>query len=156
MQLPGHTVKGVYDSGSNISLLSMRMAEKLNLTVYTLIDPTFEMISGYGKVLGIAKLEVKIFQMKREVIVFILDKKDWKNDFLIGLDLIKEFRLRQDENLRISQKWCHKNRKFKSHGMVVNNIELQADFSHLGSRDKYRLAQVVNNFNKAGICQRQV
>ena len=149
VQLPGYTVKGVYDSGSNISLLSMRMAEKLNLTVYTLTDPTFEMISGYGTVLGIAKLEIKIFQIKKEVIVFILNKKDWKNEFLIGLDLIKEFRLRQDENLRITQKWCHRNRKFKSHYMVVNNIELQADFSHLGSREKYRLAQVVNNFNKA-------
>ena len=42
----GQTVKGVYDSGSNISLINYELARNLKLTVYTLIDPTFEMISG--------------------------------------------------------------------------------------------------------------
>lgn len=60
-QLLGQTVKWVYDSGSNISRLSINMADKLDLTRYTLTDSTFKMISGYGTVIGIAKLEVKIF-----------------------------------------------------------------------------------------------
>ena len=104
MQLPGKGVQAVYDSGSNISLINSKIAKQLNLTCYTLINPNFDMVSGHGKVLGLTKLEIKIFNIKRTVIVFIMDEKGFKHDFLIGLDLIKAFHLCQDHNLRISQR----------------------------------------------------
>lgn len=55
------------------------------------------MISGYGQVLGIAKIELKIVKITKEVIIFIMDGDKFEHDFLIGLDLIRAFFLRQDE-----------------------------------------------------------
>ena len=72
----------------------------MNLTCYTLIDPNFDMVSGHGKVLGLTKMEVNIFNIKRTVIVFIMDEKGFKHDFLVGLDLIEAFHLCQDDRLK--------------------------------------------------------
>ena len=49
-------------------------------------------------------MKVKIFQLEKNVDVYIIDEANFKFDFLIGLDLIKIFRLIQNENLIISQK----------------------------------------------------
>lgn len=50
---------------------------------------------------GLTTLKVKIFKIEKEVDIYIID--GYKYDFLIGLDMIKEFRLSQDMNLEISQ-----------------------------------------------------
>lgn len=50
---------------------------------------------------GLTTLKIKIFKIEKEVDIYIID--GYKYDFLIGLDMIKEFRLSQDINLKISQ-----------------------------------------------------
>lgn len=50
---------------------------------------------------GLTTLKVKILKIEKEVDIYIID--GYKYDFLIGLDMIKEFRLSQDMNLKISQ-----------------------------------------------------
>lgn len=133
--------------------MSYDLAEKLNLMVYTLVHPTFEMISGYGIVLGITKVQVKIFKITKKVLVFILKPEYKKHIFLVGLDLIAEFQLCQDEKLRISQKWCHKKRKFKSKYKsqfpIVNNIEMKADLSHLDEIRSSAMLRIISQFNEA-------
>lgn len=46
------------------------------------------MISGYGKILRIGKIKVKIFRITKEVLDFVMDQKQFDHEFLIGLDLI--------------------------------------------------------------------
>ena len=50
------------------------------------------------------KLKIKIFDIEKTVHCHIIDREEFKYDFLIGLDLIREFNLTQDENLKINQK----------------------------------------------------
>ena len=50
------------------------------------------------------QLKVRIFNIEKDVDVFVIDNENFKFDFLIGLDLIKQFHLSQDENLCIAQK----------------------------------------------------
>ena len=84
------------------------------------------MVSGYGQVIGMAKIRVKIFDISRTVFVFVLDNLDFSHEFLIGLDLIKAFKLCQDENLNIFQR---KNSKgifcvsdiLKNDNLICNN-----------------------------------
>lgn len=49
-------------------------------------------------------IKIKIFDIEKSADVYIIDGKEFKYDFLIGLDIIKQFRLVQDEQLKITQK----------------------------------------------------
>lgn len=61
-------------------------------------------INGVKKTSGLTTLKIKIYEIEKEVDVYIIDKENFKYDFLIGLDMIKEFKLIQNEDLRITQK----------------------------------------------------
>jgi len=52
----------------------------------------------------LTKVKIKIYKIEKVVDVFIIDKQNFKYDFLIGLDIIKEFKLIQNEDLQITQK----------------------------------------------------
>lgn len=49
-------------------------------------------------------INVKMFAMETNINVFVVDNKDFNHDFLVGLDCIKKFKLRQNEKLEITQK----------------------------------------------------
>lgn len=51
-------------------------------------------------------LKIKIFELEKDVDVYIIDEKNFKYEFLIGLDIIKSFKLIQNEDLSITQKHC--------------------------------------------------
>lgn len=53
------------------------------------------MVSGVGKAYGVARLNVKIM-INREVLIYVVQRNNFQNVFLIGLDLIKIFRLCQN------------------------------------------------------------
>lgn len=61
-------------------------------------------INGVKKTSGLTTIKIKIFEIEKKVDVYIIDKENFKYDFLIGLDIIKKFKLIQDENLKITQK----------------------------------------------------
>ncbi|KAK7584083.1 hypothetical protein V9T40_005046 [Parthenolecanium corni] len=109
------------------------------------------MVSGHGKIIGFVIIKVKIFQIYKEVIVFVLDS--FCHDFLIGLDLIKAFQLCQNEDLEILQKVhrrYHKIDSFKvDDNLSLNFLELQADLSHLDLEKSQILENLIHNFNHA-------
>lgn len=93
-------LSGIYDSGSNVLLINskfLKIKEKKN----TDNNVNLITINGVKKAEGLTTLKVKIFKIEKEVDIYIID--GYKYDFLIGLDMIKEFRLSQDMNLKISQ-----------------------------------------------------
>lgn len=50
---------------------------------------------------GLVTIKIKIFDIEEYIDVFITERDDFE-DFIIGLDMIKKFKLIQDENLQIS------------------------------------------------------
>lgn len=93
-------LSGIYDFGSNVSLINSKFL-KINGKKNTDNDVNLITINGVKKAEGLTTLKVKIFKIEKEVEIYIID--GYKYDFLIGLDMIKEFRLSQDMNLEISQ-----------------------------------------------------
>lgn len=54
--------------------------------------------------MGIVTLKIKIFEIEKEMNIFVIDEQNFDYNFLIGLDCIKSFQLIQNENLEITQK----------------------------------------------------
>lgn len=61
-------------------------------------------INGVKKTNGLTTLKVKIFEIEKSVNVYVIEDKNFVYELLVGLDMIKTFKLIQDENLKISQK----------------------------------------------------
>jgi len=70
-------------------------------------------INGVKKTSRLTTLKIKIFALEDSADVYIIDKEHFKYDFLIGLDLIKKFKLIQNEELKITQKESMNKKKIK-------------------------------------------
>ena len=64
----------------------------------------FKTISGKDVTNSRAKLRMKINKIEKEINVYIVCNDNFTYDLILGLDTIREFKLKQDENLRVSQK----------------------------------------------------
>lgn len=95
---------GIYDSGSNVSLINARLMKLKNKRIMDSKNTNSKTINGVKKTTGMVTLKAKIFNMEETINVFVIDKENFNYDFLIGLDCIKKFGLTQDENLKITQK----------------------------------------------------
>ena len=94
---------GLYDPGANITMLPLHFFRKLNTKMYTSKPLTFRTMSGEDKIKGIAYAKIKIFNIEKKTRVFVIDNKDFKYDILIGLDTIKDYKLCQDHELKVTQ-----------------------------------------------------
>lgn len=143
--------KGIYDSGSNISIISKNLLDFLKIKDFKFSNESFKMVSGYGKICGIAKIKVKIFNKTKKVFIFVLDSKYFNYDMLIGLDLIKEFCLCQDANLNIFQhldrKLSFQHKNWKNNPIIVNFLQMQADLDHLDKDKKFKISKIIRDFN---------
>lgn len=61
-------------------------------------------INGEKKTRGIVRMNVQIFETEEEVDLVVIDEENFDHDVLIGLDMIKKFKLIQDEKLKITQR----------------------------------------------------
>ena len=150
---------GVYDSGSNVSLINSKLLELKtnNLSNSNITD--LLTINGVTKTSGLTTINIKIFDIEKKVNVYIIDKNKFKYDFLIGLDLIKEFKLIQNENLEITQKnnnnlqdmnnneqfYINKNTDFslpdKKNSEIIKLIE---KYKSVFAQDKYDVGTVTD------------
>jgi len=96
-------ISGIYDSGSNVSLINSKLLKqkKSNNKFH---NENLVTINDVQKTNGLTKVKIKIYKIEKVVDVFIIDKQNFKYDFLTGLDIIKEFKLIQNEDLQITQK----------------------------------------------------
>lgn len=60
-------------------------------------------VNGVGPTRGLITIKIRIFDIEEEMDVYIVEEKNFQ-DFIIGLDMIKTFKLIQNEELQISQK----------------------------------------------------
>lgn len=96
-------VFGVYDSGSNVSLINSKLLKMDNKKFNNSKNTNLKTINGVKKANGLVKLTAKILNIEKDINVFVIDKQSFDYDFLVGLDCIKNFCLTQDENLEIRQ-----------------------------------------------------
>lgn len=132
-------VLGVYDSGANISLINLKLLTIKNKKGNN-NQICLKTINGVQKTCGLTTLKIKIFNIEKRVYCHVIDKEDFKYDFLIGLDLIKEFNLTQDENLKINQK--EENLKEKRKNLSEDNAVNQ------NYKGKINLNKYSINFNE--------
>jgi len=101
----GFPVTGLYDSGSNVSLINSKfLNDKINIKQIVSGRDVIKGLTGTAKTQGIVTMEIKICNIENKFQFFIVKENVIDCEFLLGLDVIKKFRLCQDENLIISQK----------------------------------------------------
>lgn len=103
LQIEEEKVRGLYDSGANITMISFEFFKKTRNKMFTNRNLRFKTMSGEDKIMGLIFLQMKIFAIEKKMRVFVVDRKDFKYDVLIGLNSILEFRLAQDHLGKISQ-----------------------------------------------------
>lgn len=83
----------------NAKLLNIQPNEyKNNIQIVNL-----KTINGEKKTKGIVTLKIKIYNIEKIMDIFVIDNENFNYDFLIGLDCIKNFKLMQNEELKIIQ-----------------------------------------------------
>lgn len=103
-------VSGIYDSGSNVLLINAKLLKIQPKEITSNIQMVnLKTINGEKKTKGMVTLKIKIYNMERIMDVFVVDNENFKYDFLIGLDCIKDFKLLQNEELKIIQ--CNNSKK---------------------------------------------
>jgi hypothetical protein len=103
VEIEDKKTKGLYDPGANISIIPLHFLNTLKNNIYVPSTLKFGTMSGEERVIGITYLKIKIFDVTKEVKVFVINKDNYKYGLLMGLDIIKSFRLCQDHNLKITQ-----------------------------------------------------
>jgi hypothetical protein len=94
----------------------MRLFSHLATLIYNFV----ERWGGELSLLGLAKINLKIFSLFYPVWLFVISSCE--HNIVLGLDLIKKFRLSQDHNLKISQDTLpnKSNNLFNGAGLPVN------------------------------------
>lgn len=114
-------IKGIYDSGSNVSLINSKIT-KLKSKEKNYSNTELQTINGVKKTKGMIAIKIKIFGMEKEMYVHVIDKENFDYDFLIGLDIIEQFKLIQNEDLKITQAIPNLQKKEKALGKEEDNI----------------------------------
>ena len=96
-------VNGIYDSGSNISLINSKLIKMNEKKVSNSERRNIKTINGVRKTDGLICVKIKIFEIEKRKNLIVINSEYINHDILIGLDCIKEFNLCQDENLKITQ-----------------------------------------------------
>lgn len=95
---------GIYDSGSNVSLINSKFLKFKTEKQSNKKSARLLTINGAQKTKGMVTLKIKIFDIEKIVDIFVVNKDNFKYDFLIGLDMIQKFQLIQNEKLEIKQR----------------------------------------------------
>ena len=96
-------VKGIYDSGANITVINKRIVDELKTKLMKNRN-IFNTISGRNFTHCRAKLTMKINKIEETMNVHVVKNNNFSYDLILGLDAIKKFKLIQNEDLKILQK----------------------------------------------------
>lgn len=148
-------VLGIYDSGSNVSLINSKLLHLKNQPEDNQTNVNLKTINGVKKTVGMVTLKIKIFDIEKYTDVFVIDRENFDYDFLIGLDCINNFRLVQDERLVITQKIpdATGNLENKTNMYRINfNEHVNTDnfkifVNHLDSEQKIRINELIKKYD---------
>jgi hypothetical protein len=103
VEINNNKAKAMYDTGSNTTILAYNSLNKFKHVQFKMKPLAFKTMTGEATFLGIALIKLKIFNISKLIPVCVIDKENLEYNLLIGLDTIKNYKLRQDEDLVISQ-----------------------------------------------------
>lgn len=82
-------------------------------------EENIKSVTGISKTMGTVNLKLKIGNIEKNVSIFVIKSESFNEDMLLGLDVIKDFELCQDEKLKITQK------KISDYVWMKNQISLK-------------------------------
>lgn len=94
---------GIYDPGSNVTLLNSKVAGKLGLVIHEDRN-MFKTINGRTNFTGKLIAKMKINKIEKNVNLFVINDEYFEYDILLGLDSILNFQMKQDFDLEIYQR----------------------------------------------------
>ncbi len=154
------TAIALYDSGANISIITEAFLRKLGKKININKSYTFKTVSGVGTINGIIELNLKIFNIHKLMKFFVMSKSLGKYDLILGLDSITQFQLRQDENLKITQKKLKRNSKMNIKKMTNKNTtieinwneyipiqDFEAKTNHLNNEEKTEIYNIIDEYD---------
>ncbi len=101
-------------------------------------------MSGEAKFIGIAQIKITIFKKTENIIVYVVDKGNLNYDILLGLNTIKLFKLRQDENLEITQAPPHES-KTQNNLKIKNNVPIKAHTNNNNNNSSNVIQEILEN-----------
>lgn len=139
-------VEGVYDSGANASFIHQKIIDQIKQD-----KSMFKSISGKDFTSSRTKLRMKINKIDKEIDVYIVLNDNVTYDLILGLNVIRKFKLKQDENLRVGQKVGDKeeiifNRKEERRNNQRKKINV-TEYMETGNLGH------LNNLQKKEVCQ---
>lgn len=110
-------------------------------------------VNGVKKTDGLITIKIKIFDLEEDVDVYVVENNDFV-DFIIGLDMIKKFKLTQNEDLQIEQKNItnneDKDKKVKTYSINFNEHieteEFKVTIDHLDNEKKIKIEQIIEEY----------
>lgn len=84
-------------------MVNCDLKKKNNKKITVPKDYTFRTMGGVEKQGGIVILKLKIFEIEKIILFFVVKQNMFRFDLLLGLDCILEFRLCQDHKLKVTQ-----------------------------------------------------
>lgn len=140
---------GIYDSGANASLINSKLVKLRTEAKKDVKNTSLLTINGVKKTKGMINIKIKIFEIEENVDVYIVD--DLEYEFLIGLNMIKQFKLIQNEDLRITQKTNKSVEEISAEEKKIENIptnkKINAELTDTKNKE-YTLEKYSINFNK--------
>lgn len=137
---------GIYDSGANASLINSKLVKLRTEEKKDVKNTSLLTINGVKKTKGMINIKIKIFKTEENVDVYIVD--DLEYEFLIGLNMIKQFKLIQNEDLRITQKT---NKSVEEISAEIKNIptnkKINAELTDTRNKE-HTFEKYSINFNK--------
>lgn len=105
-------INAIYDTGCTKSLINHKIVKDLKLKLNN-SKVFLKSLGGLNSCKNRANVELKIGKLKKKVELIVVKNKNFTFDILIGLDLIKKFKLTQEKNLKIKQKLKEKKNLIK-------------------------------------------
>lgn len=140
---------GIYDSGANASLINSKLVKLRTEAKKDVKNTSLLTINGVKKTKGMINIKIKIFETEKNVDVYIVD--DLEYEFLIGLNMIKQFKLIQNEDLRITQKTNKSVEEISAEEKKIKNIptnkKINAELTDTKNKE-HTLEKYSINFNK--------
>lgn len=140
-------VKGVYDTGSNVTLINERIIEQLQ-TKLNANKALFKTVCGTTFSKSRARLNLKIRDIEDYMDVYVVRHNNFSYDMLLGLDAIKKFRLTHDANLNISQMPL-KDKNFNNETIALEintTIPLADSLDHLEEEKRQKIKSLLNGY----------
>jgi len=139
-------VKGVYDSGSNITLINQKIVDELKTKLMN-DHNLFRTISGVNFTNRRAKIPMKINKIEEILDVYVVKNNNFSYDLLLGLDAIKKFKLIQNENLEILQKVDDKTDVERlNYESSVFSVNMESNLNYLDTEKRQTITRLIEGY----------